>query len=61
MSMNFFKFLYDVFVYLTCNYSRLPNEFTEKFPEGDLINARLFLSDFVQDDSVLNKNFKNYE
>jgi hypothetical protein len=59
--MNLIKFVYDVFVYLTCNYSHLSKEFIEKFPYCDLVKVRLFLSDLVQEDSDLNENFKKYE
>lgn len=59
--MNFLKFLYDLLVYLTCNWSSLPDGFRIKFPEKDLINARLFLSDIVTSDSEFNENFKDYE
>ena len=38
--MNFIKFLYDVFVWITCNYSEMPDEFKSKFPEETCINAR---------------------
>lgn len=59
--MNFVKFLYDVFVYVTNNYSQLPDSFRSSFPEENCINARLFLSDFAQSNSDINQEFKNYE
>lgn len=59
--MNFFKFLYDVFVWITSHYSEMPVSFREKFPEDDCLNGRLFLSDVTQIDSELNIDFKKYE
>lgn len=59
--MNCFKFLYDVFVWITSNYSEMPESFRNKFPEDDCLNGRLFLSDVTQADSDFNINFKKYE
>lgn len=59
--MNCFKFLYDVFVWLTQHYSELPESFRKSFPECRCVDARLFLSDIVQTGSDLNENFKDYE
>jgi hypothetical protein len=59
--MNLFKFLYDVFVYMTNNYSSLPEEMKKNFSETDFMRARLFLSDFVRCDSGINEAFKDYE
>lgn len=59
--MNLIKFIYDLFVWLTCNYSQLPSDFKEKFPEVNLVLARLSFSEFVQDDSNFNQEFKDYE
>ena len=59
--MNFFKFLYDVFVWITSNYSQMPDSFKKSFSEPSCIRGRLFLSNFIQDDSDLNETFKAYE
>lgn len=59
--MNFFMFLYDVFVWLTNNYNSMPDSFKKSFPEPNLIEGRLFLSNFAQADSDLNEHFKDYE
>ena len=59
--MNFFKFLYDVFVWITQNYSQLPDYFKKSFPEAMCVEGRLFLSNFAQSDSDLNETFNDYE
>ena len=59
--MNFLKFLYDVFVWLTNNYHSMPDSFKKSFPETNLVEGRLFLSNFAQADSDLNETFKAYE
>lgn len=59
--MNFFKFLYDVFVWITNNYSQLPDSFKKSFPESICVEGRIFLSNLVQSDSDLNEIFKDYE
>lgn len=59
--MNFFKFLYDVFVWITNNYSQLPDSFKKSFPERICVEGRIFLSNFAQSDSDLNEIFKDYE
>ena len=59
--MNFFKFLYDVFVWITNNYSQMPDSFRKSFPEQICVEGRLFLSNFALSDSDLNETFKDYE
>ena len=59
--MNFFKFLYDVFVWITSNYASMPDGFKSRFSEESCINGRLYLSDYVQSDSDFNIEFKEYE
>ena len=59
--MNFFKFLYDVFVWITTHYSEMPESFKKSFPEPSCVEGRLFLSNFAQADSDLNETFKDYE
>ena len=59
--MNFFKFLYDVFVYISTNYHAFPDDFKKKFKEENFVNGRLFLSGIVQSDSTINYDFKDYE
>ena len=56
--MNFFKFCYDVFVWITSHYSELPDSFRKSFPEEKCVNGRLFLSGIVQSDSTINNDFK---
>ena len=59
--MNLIKFLYDMLVWLTNNYSQLPDSFKKSFPESKCVDARLYLSSFAQSDSELNEIFKDYE
>lgn len=59
--MNCFKFLYDVFVWITTHYSEMPESFRKLFTEDDCLNGRLFLSEVTRSDSDLNINFKKYE
>lgn len=59
--MNVFKFLYDLIVWITNNYSQLPDGFKKSFPEERCVNARLWLSSIAQSDSELNNDFKDYE
>lgn len=59
--MNYFKFLYDVFVYITSHYSMMPDDFKKRFPEAPCISSRLYLSSVVQPDSDINNEFKDYE
>lgn len=59
--MNFFKFLYDVFVWITNNYHTMPDGFKKSFPEETCIKSRLTLSDIAQADSDFNNEFKDYE
>ena len=59
--MNLIKFLYDLLVWLTNNYSQMPDSFKKSFPEARCVEARLYLSSFAQSDSELNEIFKDYE
>ena len=59
--MNFVRFLYDLMVYLTVNYSSLPDVLKKRFSEESFVNARIFLSDFVNRNSDFNIKFKRYE
>lgn len=59
--MNFVKFLYDLMVYCTVNYSDLPDVMKKRFSEASFVNARMFLSDFVNSNSDFNISFKRYE
>ena len=59
--MNFIKFLYDVFVWITCNYSLMPDEFKEKFPEQTCVNARCAVHEIFSTDSEFNSDFVDYE
>ena len=55
--MNLFKFLYDVFVWITNNYSQMPDSFRKFFPEQTCVEGRLFLSNLAQADSDINQTF----
>lgn len=59
--MNYLKFLYDLMVYLTSNYSEMPQSFKSRFPEKDCVNSRLILSDITDLENPINKEFKDYE
>ena len=59
--MGVFRFLYDVFIYLTSNYSKLPEDFQRRFPEHYLVNARIFLHDCVSSGQSISKDFDDYE
>ena len=39
-----FSKLYDLIVYVTNNYSSMPSEFKQAFPEKDCVKLRLFVS-----------------
>lgn len=49
-----FNYLYDLIVYVTNNYSSMPDEFRKKFPEALCVNLRLLISDIA----II---FENYE
>lgn len=59
--MNFFKFLYDLIVFITIHYSQMPDAFKERFSEASCVSGRLYLSSVVQPDSDFNNEFKDYE
>ena len=59
--MNYFKFLYDVFVFITTHYSEMPESFKKRFFESSCVSSRLYLSSVVQSDSEFNIEFKEYE
>lgn len=42
-----FDSLYDLVVYITNNYSKMPKEFKDAFPEADCVKMRLFVSQIV--------------
>lgn len=52
-----FQLIYDVLVYLTNNYSSLPDAFKKRFQEEYLIRARLQIGSFV----VFTKDWSDYE
>ena len=52
-----FKKLYELLVYLTNNYSSMPEDFKSNFPEATCINLRLGVSSI--DSSI--ENFENDE
>lgn len=41
--------LYDLLVYLTCNYSDMPDEFKKRFPEVDCTGMRQDLFNIISD------------
>lgn len=59
--MNFVRFLYDLMVCLTVNYSSLPDVMKKRFSEESFVNARIFFSDIVNSNSDFNIKFKRYE
>lgn len=59
--MYFFKFLYDVFVWISNNYSDMPSSFKKRFSEESCVNGRLYLSEFIHNDSSINEVFASYE
>ena len=52
-----FRLLYDLVVFLTNNYSKMPNEFKDRFPENFLVRARL---DVGSINSII-QNYDDYE
>lgn len=42
-----FDNLYDLIVYVTNNYSSMPDGFKRAFPEKDCVKMRLFVSNIV--------------
>lgn len=42
-----FDKLYDLIVYVTNNYSKMPQEFKSAFPEAVCVKLRLFVSNIV--------------
>ena len=59
--MNLIKFIRDLCIWLSENYSSMPNEFKQKFPETDFVNARSYLYDVCEFDSEVNQDFVDYE
>lgn len=59
--MNFFNFLYDLFVFLTTNYSSMPESFKSRFPESKIVTGRIFFHDCYENNSMLHENFDDYE
>lgn len=46
------KFLYDLLVYLTTNYSSMPESFKKRFSEETLVNARQCAFDLFTADTT---------
>ena len=42
-----FDKLYDLIVYVTNNYSKMPKEFRDAFPEDICVKCRIFVSNIV--------------
>ena len=59
--MNLIKFVRDLMIWLSENYSQMPKEFQSKFSETDFVNARCYLYDVCDYDSELNQDFVDYE
>lgn len=59
--MNFFNFLYDLFVFLTTNYSSMPESFKSRFSESKIVTGRIFFHDCYENNSMLHENFDDYE
>ena len=56
--MFMIKFMYDLMVFITTNYSEMPDKFKERFSETDCVNARQIVFDVYDADS---KDFADYE
>lgn len=52
-----FRLLYDLVVFLSNNYSKMPDEFKDRFPEHFLVRARL---DVGSVKSII-QNYSDYE
>lgn len=59
--MNLIKFLRDVVIWISNNYSSMPVDFQRIFPESTFVNARSYLYDVCDYDSELNQDFSDYE
>ena len=53
-----FKFLYDLLVWITNNYSKMPSDFQKRFPENFCVRGRLDLGSL---DETIIKNWIDYE
>lgn len=42
-----FQFIYDVLVWLSTNYSQMPDDFRERFPEKFFVRLRLDIGSFI--------------
>lgn len=47
MKKEIVSVLYDLLVFLTCNYSRMPDEFKSRFPEGSCVQMRQALFSII--------------
>lgn len=59
--MNLIKFLRDVVIWISNNYSSMPVDFQRTFPEEAFVNARTYLYDVCDYDSEVNADFSDYE
>lgn len=53
-----FQLVYDLLVWVTNNYSKMPEDFQKRFPESFLVRGRLDIGSFNE---VLTKNWNDYE
>lgn len=59
--MNLIKFLRDVVIWISNNYSSMPLDFKRTFPEKTFVDARVYLYDVCDYDSEVNQDFVDYE
>ena len=59
--MNLIKFLRDVVIWISNNYSSMPVDFQRTFPEKTFVDARTYLYDVCDYDSEVNQDFVAYE
>ena len=51
-------FLYDLLVWITNNYSKMPSDFQKRFPESFCVRGRLDIGTFHE---TFIKNWSDYE
>ena len=52
------KFIYDLCIFLTTNYSKMPDDFKSRFPEESLVNLRQVAYELFTSDET---DFSDYE
>lgn len=49
MKKEFVSKLYDLLVFITCNYSKMSDDFKSQFPEGNCVSMRQGLFNVLSD------------